>query len=92
MHGGEEEEVKKLKEIFVPLTTMHLITYLRSMTSVLCMGKLGSLELAGGALAMGFTNITGYSLLSGLALGMEPICSQAFELDAITISPIEGTG
>ncbi|XP_049933920.1 protein DETOXIFICATION 55 isoform X2 [Nymphaea colorata] len=72
------EEAKQLKEIFIPLTTMHLITYLRSMTSVLCMGKLGSLELAGGALAIGFTNITGYSLLSGLTLGMEPICSQAF--------------
>ncbi|CAN6468740.1 unnamed protein product [Victoria cruziana] len=72
------EEAKQLKEAFIPLTAMNLIIYLRSMTSVLCMGKLGSLELAGGALAIGFTNITGYSLLSGLALGMEPICSQAF--------------
>ncbi|KAK9288127.1 hypothetical protein L1049_016575 [Liquidambar formosana] len=42
------------------------------------MGRLGSLELAGGALAIGFTNITGYSVLSGLAMGMEPLCSQAF--------------
>lgn len=48
------------------------------MISVACMGRLGSLELAGGALAIGFTNITGYSVLSGLAMGMEPLCSQAF--------------
>jgi len=41
------------------------------------MGRLGSLELAGGALAIGFTNITGYSVLSGLATGMEPLCGQA---------------
>ncbi|URD96428.1 Multidrug and toxin extrusion protein 1 [Musa troglodytarum] len=34
--------------------------------------------LAGGALAIGFANITGYSVLSGLAMGMEPICGQAF--------------
>ncbi|KAL0348651.1 UNVERIFIED_CONTAM: protein DETOXIFICATION 55 [Sesamum angustifolium] len=40
--------------------------------------KAGSLELAGGALAIGFTNITGYSVLFGLAMGMEPLCSQAF--------------
>uniref|UniRef100_A0A803Q502 Uncharacterized protein n=1 Tax=Cannabis sativa TaxID=3483 RepID=A0A803Q502_CANSA len=39
------------------------------MAMVICMGRLGSLELAGGALAIGFTNITGYSLLSGLAMG-----------------------
>ncbi|CAN1732365.1 Protein DETOXIFICATION 55 [Linum perenne] len=48
------------------------------MILVVCMGRLGSLELAGGSLAIGFTNITGYSLLSGLATGMEPLCSQAF--------------
>ncbi|KAG8369920.1 hypothetical protein BUALT_Bualt14G0063500 [Buddleja alternifolia] len=48
------------------------------MISVACMGRLGSLELAGGALAIGFTNITGYSVLFGLATGMEPLCSQAF--------------
>lgn len=48
------------------------------MISVACMGRLGSLELAGGALAIGFTNITGYSVLSGLAMGMEPLCNQAF--------------
>ncbi|KAI3458198.1 hypothetical protein Pfo_014861 [Paulownia fortunei] len=34
--------------------------------------------LAGGSLAVGFANITGYSILSGLAMGMEPICGQAF--------------
>lgn len=41
------------------------------------MGRLGRLELAAGSLAIGFTNITGYSVLSGLAMGMEPLCSQA---------------
>ncbi|KAI4962620.1 hypothetical protein ZWY2020_028712 [Hordeum vulgare] len=42
------------------------------------LGQLGELALAGGSLALGFANITGYSVLSGLALGMEPICGQAF--------------
>lgn len=57
---------------------MSLANYLKNMVLVVCMGRLGSLELAGGALAIGFTNITGYSVLSGLAMGMEPLCGQGF--------------
>lgn len=48
---------------------------------MLFLGRLsggGDLALAGGSLAIGFANITGYSVLSGLAMGMEPICGQAF--------------
>ncbi|KAF3773403.1 DETOXIFICATION 48 protein [Nymphaea thermarum] len=30
------------------------------------------------SLATGFANITGYSVISGLAMGMEPFCSQAY--------------
>ncbi|KAG0459546.1 hypothetical protein HPP92_022674 [Vanilla planifolia] len=39
---------------------------------------LGELSLAAGSMALAFANITGYSVLSGLSLGMEPLCSQAF--------------
>ncbi|XVE71726.1 hypothetical protein DITRI_Ditri10aG0174700 [Diplodiscus trichospermus] len=48
-----------------------------SIISVLFLGYLGELELAGGSLAIGFAIITGYSVISGLAMGMEPICGQA---------------
>ncbi|KAI3968528.1 hypothetical protein MKX01_007838 [Papaver californicum] len=72
------EELKKLQDIAFPIAAMGLVGYLRSMISVVCMGRLGELELAGGSLAIGFTNITGYSIISGLALGMDPVCSQAF--------------
>ncbi|XAR48690.1 hypothetical protein NMG60_11031588 [Bertholletia excelsa] len=72
------EELKKFTDIGFPVVAMGLVSYLKNMILVLCMGKFGSLELAGGALAIGFTNITGYSVLSGLAMGMEPLCSQAF--------------
>ncbi|KAF8387884.1 hypothetical protein HHK36_026546 [Tetracentron sinense] len=72
------EELKRMKQIGFPIAAMSLMGYLKNMISVICMGRLGSLELAGGALAIGFTNITGYSVLSGLAMGMEPLCTQAF--------------
>ncbi|XVF24327.1 hypothetical protein REPUB_Repub13aG0118200 [Reevesia pubescens] len=42
------------------------------------LGHLGNIELAGGSLALGFANITGYSVMKGLAMGMDPICCQAF--------------
>jgi MATE family multidrug resistance protein len=42
------------------------------------LGYLGEMELAGGSLSIGFANITGYSVISGLAMGMEPICGQAY--------------
>ncbi|KAF8392569.1 hypothetical protein HHK36_022914 [Tetracentron sinense] len=72
------EELKIMKDIGFPIAAMSLMGYLKNMISVICMGRLGSLELAAGALAIGFTNITGYSILSGLAMGMEPVCTQAF--------------
>lgn len=55
-----------------------LLLYSRAMISMLFLGYLGELELAGGSLSIGFANITGYSVISGLAMGMEPICGQAY--------------
>ena len=52
--------------------------YSRAMISMLFLGYLGEMELAGGSLSIGFANITGYSVISGLAMGMEPICGQAY--------------
>ncbi|PIA49627.1 hypothetical protein AQUCO_01300419v1 [Aquilegia coerulea] len=71
-------EAKSIANIALPMILTGLLLYSRSMVSMLFLGRLGELSLAGGALAMGFANITGYSILSGLAMGMEPICGQAF--------------
>ncbi|KAK4795122.1 hypothetical protein SAY86_013116 [Trapa natans] len=72
------KEVKCIGEIALPMVLTGLLLYCRSMISMLFLGRLGDLALAGGSLAIGFANITGYSILSGLAMGMEPICGQAF--------------
>ncbi|CAH2042877.1 unnamed protein product, partial [Thlaspi arvense] len=72
------EEVKELWGMALPITAMNCLVYVRAVVSVLFLGRLGSLELAGGALSIGFTNITGYSVLNGLSSGLEPVCSQAY--------------
>lgn len=72
------EELKELWGMALPITGMNCLVYVRAVVSVLFLGRLGSLQLAGGALSIGFTNITGYSVLVGLASGLEPVCSQAY--------------
>ncbi|KAL9682499.1 hypothetical protein QQ045_014298 [Rhodiola kirilowii] len=72
------EELYDLWGMALPVTGMNILVYIRAVVSVLFLGRLGRLELAGGALSIGFTNITGYSVLVGLASGLEPVCSQAY--------------
>ena len=72
------EEIKAIGKISGPTTITGLLLYSRAMISMLFLGYLGELELAGGSLSIGFANITGYSVISGLAMGMEPICGQAY--------------
>ncbi|KAK8503922.1 hypothetical protein V6N13_021699 [Hibiscus sabdariffa] len=72
------EEAISIAKIALPMILTGLMLYSRSLISMLFLGRLGELALAGGSLAIGFANITGYSILSGLAMGMESICGQAF--------------
>ncbi|GJN21835.1 hypothetical protein PR202_gb09353 [Eleusine coracana subsp. coracana] len=76
--GAAGAEARSILGLALPMIMTGLLLYLRSMISMLFLGRLGGLALAGGSLAIGFANITGYSVLSGLAMGMEPICGQAF--------------
>lgn len=72
------EEMKAIGKISAPTAITGLILYSRAMISMLFLGYIGELELAGGSLSIGVANITGYSVISGLAMGMEPICGQAY--------------
>ncbi|GMH16517.1 hypothetical protein Nepgr_018358 [Nepenthes gracilis] len=72
------KETKSLFSLALPILLTSLVLFSRSIISMLFLGHLGDVELAAGSLAIAFANITGYSVLFGLALGMEPLCSQAF--------------
>lgn len=79
------KELISISQIALPMILTGLLLYCRSLISLLFLGRLGELSLAGGSLAVGFANITGYSILSGLAVGMEPICGQAFGAKKFTL-------
>ncbi|KAL0910178.1 hypothetical protein M5K25_021126 [Dendrobium thyrsiflorum] len=72
------KEATLLFHLSFPIALTALFLYSRSVVSMLFLGLLGNLPLAAGSMALAFANITGYSVLSGLSLGMEPLCSQAF--------------
>ncbi|KAK7386448.1 hypothetical protein VNO78_26678 [Psophocarpus tetragonolobus] len=71
------KEIRDLYNIAIPTIVTGLLTYGKSAISMHFLGKLGKEALAGGSLAIGMANITGYSIISGLASGMEGISSQA---------------
>ncbi|KAB1217602.1 Multidrug and toxin extrusion protein 1 [Morella rubra] len=72
------EELISLCKLACPIVASSLLLYSKMIVSMLFLGHLGNTELAGGSLSIGFANITGYSVLKGLAMGMEPICCQAY--------------
>ncbi|KAL6655201.1 hypothetical protein ACP70R_006027 [Stipagrostis hirtigluma subsp. patula] len=76
--GSVLGEVASILCLTGPMVGAGILFYLRSLVSMVFLGRLGQLPLAGGSLALGFANITGYSVLSGLAGGMDPVCGQAF--------------
>ncbi|KAJ8432334.1 hypothetical protein Cgig2_032341 [Carnegiea gigantea] len=79
------EDLKSLWKIVHPITTMTLLLHSKSVVSMLFLGHLGHAQLAGGSLAISFANITGYSVVKGLSMGMEPICCQAFGAKKLTV-------
>lgn len=71
-------ELKKQKPIGLPLAVMNVLWFARFIISTMFLGRLGGLQLAGGTMALTFANVTGFSILTGLAGGIEPICGQAY--------------
>ncbi|KAI3788610.1 hypothetical protein L2E82_01382 [Cichorium intybus] len=72
------EELILLGTSACPVATTTFLVFSKSVISMLFLSHMGKSELAGGALAIGFANITGFSIMKGLCMGMDPICFQAF--------------
>ncbi|CAA3018294.1 DETOXIFICATION 53 [Olea europaea subsp. europaea] len=71
-------ELLSLGKIACPVAITTLLFYSKTIISMLFLGHMEKAELAGGSLAVGFANITGFSVMKGLCTGMDPICCQAF--------------
>lgn len=71
-------ELKVQRGITAPMLVLYVTWYSRYIITTAFLGRLGQLSLAGGALAVTLSNVTGFSVLNGLSAAMEPICGQAF--------------
>ncbi|KAK3133960.1 hypothetical protein QOZ80_6AG0543290 [Eleusine coracana subsp. coracana] len=76
--AGVPAEVKKLLRLAVPLVASFILRNAVQMVSVMFVGHLGELQLAGVSLAASLANVTGFSFLAGMAGALDTLCGQAF--------------
>ncbi|XP_026380715.1 protein DETOXIFICATION 14-like [Papaver somniferum] len=72
------EEAKVVGYIGGPMVAVNLSMFLLQLISMMFVGHLGKLSLSSAALATSFCGVTGFSLLLGMASGLETLCGQAF--------------
>ncbi|KAJ4707036.1 Protein DETOXIFICATION [Melia azedarach] len=75
---GFADELKKAGRIAAPMVAVSVLQYLLQVVSTVMVGHLGQLALSSVAIATSLTNVTGFSLLSGMSGGLETLCGQAF--------------
>ncbi|KAM7280835.1 hypothetical protein ACFE04_007969 [Oxalis oulophora] len=73
------DELKISSHLAASMIAVSLLQYMLQVVSTIFVGHLdGVLPLASVSIAISFTNVTGFSLLSGLAGGLETLCGQAY--------------
>ncbi|KAJ4973723.1 hypothetical protein NE237_006897 [Protea cynaroides] len=70
--------MKKVGYIAGPMVAVTVSQFLVQVLSVMMVGHLGELALSGTAIATSITNVTGFSLLLGMASALETLCGQAY--------------
>ncbi|KAL8142035.1 hypothetical protein V2J09_015067 [Rumex salicifolius] len=73
-----KEEVKRVGMLAIPMVAVHLSQYLVQFASITMVGHLGELPLASTAIAVSLCNVTGNSLMLGMASALETLCGQAY--------------
>ncbi|CAH2065738.1 unnamed protein product [Thlaspi arvense] len=72
------EMMKKVSSMAAPMVAVAVSQYLLQVISIVMAGHLDELSLSAVAIATSLTNVTGFSLLFGLAGALETLCGQAF--------------
>ncbi|KAG0452232.1 hypothetical protein HPP92_026072 [Vanilla planifolia] len=72
------EEVKKQLCLAGPLIAANLLSFVLQTISLMYIGRFGKLQLSGAAVAMTFTNVTGFAVLLGMGSALETLCGQAY--------------
>ncbi|GMN52146.1 hypothetical protein TIFTF001_021285 [Ficus carica] len=76
--GEVVAEAKKQLRLAGPLVCVNVLTYCLQVISVMFVGHLGELALAGASMATSFASVTGFSLLIGMGSALETFCGQSY--------------
>ncbi|XP_078430220.1 MATE efflux family protein isoform X2 [Wolffia australiana] len=76
--GEVVREVERQIRLAGPLIVSSVLQYSLNVISLMFVGHLGELPLAGAAMATSFAGVTGFSLLLGMGSAMDTFCGQAF--------------
>ncbi|KAI3921627.1 hypothetical protein MKW92_048673 [Papaver armeniacum] len=76
--GAFVEEAKKVGYIAGPMVAVNFSLQLIPVISMMMVGHLGELALSSTAIATSLCAVTGFSLLVGMAGGLETLCGQAY--------------
>ncbi|KAG5528049.1 hypothetical protein RHGRI_028849 [Rhododendron griersonianum] len=72
------EELKKVTAIAAPMVVVTMSQYLLRVAPMIMVGHISELSLSSVAIATSLTNVTGYSVLFGMAGALETLCGQAY--------------
>ncbi|XP_021857962.1 protein DETOXIFICATION 16 [Spinacia oleracea] len=75
---GAIEEVKKQVWLAGPLICVNILLFSLQLISVMFVGHLGELPLAGASMATSFATVTGFSLLMGMSSALDTFCGQSY--------------
>uniref|UniRef100_A0A0D3D594 Protein DETOXIFICATION n=1 Tax=Brassica oleracea var. oleracea TaxID=109376 RepID=A0A0D3D594_BRAOL len=70
-------ETRRLAYVAGPMVAVNSSAYFLQVISIMMVGHLGELFLSSTAIAVSFCSVTGFSLVFGLASGLETLCGQA---------------
>ncbi|XP_008776058.2 protein DETOXIFICATION 16-like [Phoenix dactylifera] len=76
--SGILAEVRRQLWLAGPLIAVSLLHYSIQVISVMFVGHLGELPLSGASMATSFANVTGFSVLLGMASALDPLCGQGY--------------
>ncbi|XP_050223060.1 protein DETOXIFICATION 16-like [Mercurialis annua] len=71
-------ELKKQMSLAGPLIAVNFFQFSLQMVSVMFVGHLGELSLAGASMATSFAGVTGFSFLQGMGSALETFAGQAY--------------
>ncbi|KAL8117964.1 hypothetical protein AgCh_015746 [Apium graveolens] len=75
---GVVREIKKVSYITMPMVVTAVSQNLLAVISMMMIGHLGELALSSAAIATSLANVTGFSLMVGMASALETLCGQAY--------------